>query len=158
MTVSGEDKTSGSKNMITITNNKGRISKAEIDRLVREAEEYKAADDEYKSKVEARNSFENYTYEIRKYIDNSREKLALDDKKKMEDALDHAIQWLDNNELPDVDDINNMWKALESACNPTTMSGGAEPEIEKTSKTELAAKGIKLVAAGVSLFSSLGLI
>merc|ERR1719203_2427782 len=60
--VSALDKGSGKKNQITITNEKGRLSKDEIDRMVNEAEKYKAEDDAQKAKVESKNSLENYCY------------------------------------------------------------------------------------------------
>ena len=65
LNVSAEDKSTGQKNKITITNEKGRLSKADIERMVQEAERYKAEDEEVKRKVEARNGCENYVYSVR---------------------------------------------------------------------------------------------
>ena len=65
MNVSALDKTTGKTNKITITNNKGRLSKDEIDRLVKEAEKYKNEDEQIKKKIETKNALENYTYSIR---------------------------------------------------------------------------------------------
>ncbi|KAI3965668.1 hypothetical protein MKX01_010625 [Papaver californicum] len=160
LTVCAEDKTSRSKNMITITNNIGRLSKAEIDRLIQEAEKYKLEDEEYKKKVEARNSFENYAYEIKKKINNDGGKLTLDDKMEIIDAVDHAIQWLASNEFPDIDDINNMWTTLESVYNPiiTTMWGGAFPDMGGAEPEVVETEDADFVSAGVDFLSLLGLI
>jgi L1 cell adhesion molecule like protein len=65
MNISALCKSTGKSEKITITNNKGRLSKDDIERLVKEAERYKAEDEEIKKKVEAKNALENYTYSIR---------------------------------------------------------------------------------------------
>jgi L1 cell adhesion molecule like protein len=62
LNVSAEDKTTGIKNKITITNDKGRLSKDEIERMVQDAEKYKEEDEAMRRKVEAKNSLENYVY------------------------------------------------------------------------------------------------
>ncbi|KAG1365767.1 Heat shock cognate 70 kDa protein [Cocos nucifera] len=116
-----EDKTSGQKNNITITNDKGRLSKEEIEKMVQEAEKYKAEDEEHKKKVEAKNALENYAYNIRNIIrdDNISSKLAAADKKKIEDAIEQAIDWLDGNQLAEAGQFEDKMKELEDICNPT---------------------------------------
>ena len=63
-----QDKTTGKKNKITITNDKGRLSKDEIERMVQEAEKYKGEDEEHKKRIEAKNSLENYAFNMRNTI------------------------------------------------------------------------------------------
>merc|ERR1712000_774888 len=70
LNVSAEDKSSGNKNNITITNDKGRLSKDEVDRMVNEAEKYKAEDEAHKAKVDAKNGLEGYVYNIRNTIND----------------------------------------------------------------------------------------
>merc|ERR1711976_822213 len=65
LNVSAEDKTTGNKNKITITNDKGRLSKEDIERMVQEAVKYKSEDDKYKECIEAKNNLENYAYSMR---------------------------------------------------------------------------------------------
>merc|ERR1719311_1382145 len=65
LNVSAEDKSTGNKNKITITNDKGRLSKEEIEKMINEAEKYKQEDEEVKKRVEAKNGLENYCYSIR---------------------------------------------------------------------------------------------
>ncbi|KAK8685400.1 hypothetical protein V6N13_041402 [Hibiscus sabdariffa] len=116
----GEDKTTGQKNKITITNDKGRLSKEEIEKMVQEAEKYKSEDEEHKKKVEAKNTLENYAYNMRNTVKDEKigGKLGGEDKKKIEDAIEQAIQWLDNNQLAEADEFEDKMKELESICNP----------------------------------------
>eukprot|EP00253_Pinus_taeda_P012757 PITA_12757 len=120
LNVSAEDKTTGHKSKITITNDKGRLSKEEIEKMVRDSETYKAEDEEHKKKLEAKNSLENYAYSVRNTIrdDKIAAKLDPSDKTKIEDALEQTIQWLDNNQLADADEFDDKMKELENTCNP----------------------------------------
>lgn len=120
LNVSAEDKTTGQKNKITITNDKGRLSKEEIEKMVQEAEKYKSEDEEHKKKVEAKNTLENYAYNMRNTIKDEKigEKLSPADKKKIEDAIDEAISWLDANQLAEADEFEDKVKELEGVCNP----------------------------------------
>ncbi|KAB2611578.1 heat shock 70 kDa protein-like [Pyrus ussuriensis x Pyrus communis] len=120
LNVSAEDKTAGVKNKITITNDKGRLSKEEIERMVQEAERYKAEDEEVKKKVDAKNSLENFAYNIRNTIKDEKIAGKLDpaDKQKIEKAIDEAIEWLDRNQLAEVEEFEDKQKELEGLCNP----------------------------------------
>uniref|UniRef100_A0A7S0MU54 Heat shock protein 70 n=1 Tax=Pyramimonas obovata TaxID=1411642 RepID=A0A7S0MU54_9CHLO len=120
LNVSAEDKTTGQKNKITITNDKGRLSKDEIERMVQEAEKYKAEDEEHKKKVDAKNQLENYAYNMRNSINDEKVagKIDADDKKKIEDAIEAAISWLEANQLAEVDEFEDKLKELEGLCNP----------------------------------------
>ncbi|KAH9298706.1 hypothetical protein KI387_030388, partial [Taxus chinensis] len=101
LNVSAEDKTAGVKNKITISNDKGRLSKEEIEKLVQDAERYKAEDEELKKKVDAKNTLENYAYNMRNTIRDDKFSGKLDpaDKQKIEKAVEGAIEWLDQNQL-----------------------------------------------------------
>ncbi|PPE00817.1 hypothetical protein GOBAR_DD02159 [Gossypium barbadense] len=120
LNVSAEDKTAGVKNKITITNDKGRLSKEEIERMVQEAERYKAEDEQVKKKVEAKNALENYAYNMRNTIKDDKVggKLDPSDKGKIEKAIDEIIEWLDRNQLAEVDELEDKLKELEGLCNP----------------------------------------
>jgi len=120
LNVSAEDKTTGKKNKITITNDKGRLSKEEIERMVQEAEKYKAEDEEVKRKVEARNALENYAYNMRNTVRDEKiaSKLPAEDKKKIEDTVEDAIKWLDGNQLAEAEEFEDKMKELENVCNP----------------------------------------
>ncbi|XP_004507753.1 heat shock 70 kDa protein [Cicer arietinum] len=120
LNVSAEDKTAGVKNKITITNDKGRLSKEEIEKMVKDAERYKAEDEEVKKKVEAKNSLENYAYNMRNTIKDEKisGKLSVEDKEKIEKAVEDAIVWLEGNQLGEVEEFEDKQKELEGICNP----------------------------------------
>lgn len=120
LNVSAEDKTAGVKNKITITNDKGRLSKEDIDRMVRDAEKYKSEDEEVKKKVEAKNAFENYAYNMRNTVrdDKIASKLDPADKEKIEKVVTDALNWLDQNQLAEMDEFEDKQKELETICNP----------------------------------------
>ncbi|MFS7932206.1 putative Heat shock protein 70 family [Helianthus anomalus] len=120
LNVSAEDKTAGVKNKITITNDKGRLSKDEIERMVQEAERYKAEDEQVKKKVEARNALENYAYNMRNTVKDEKfaAKLSADDKGTIEKAVDDGLEWLEKNQLAEVDELEDKLKELEGVCNP----------------------------------------
>jgi len=89
MNVSALEKSTGKTEKITITNNKGRLSKDDIERLVKEAEKFKAEDEIIKKKIEAKNGLENYTFSIRNTLNDEKlkDKFTDDDKKKIEEAV-----------------------------------------------------------------------
>ena len=88
--------------------------------MVQEAEKYKAEDEQVKKKVDAKNSLENYAYSMRNTIkdDNVGAKLDPSDKQRIEKAIDDTIQWLDGNQLAEVDEFEDKLKELEALCNP----------------------------------------
>merc|ERR1712118_418768 len=86
----------GKSNQITITNEKGRLSQSEIDRMVNEAEKYRAEDEANKSKVEAKNGLENYCFTMRNTLQEEKlkDKFEAGDKDKIEAAVKEALDWL----------------------------------------------------------------
>lgn len=120
LNVSAEDKTTGQKNKITINNDKGRLSKDEIEKMVQDAERYKGEDEEHKKKIDSKNALENYAYNMRNTIKDGKIASSLDPagKKKIEDAVEGAIQWLDQNQLAEADEFDDKMKELEKICNP----------------------------------------
>jgi len=120
LNVSAEDKTTGKKNKITITNDKGRLSKDDIERMVQEAEKYKADDEKNREKIEAKNALENYAYSLRNSIkdENLSSKLDADDKQKLEKAIDDTVHWLDANQTAEKDEFDHKQKELEQIAMP----------------------------------------
>ena len=128
LNVSAEDKTTGKREKITITNDKGRLSKDEIERMVSEAEKYKSEDEEHQKRVEARNALENYAYNMRNTTRDEKvsSKLEPADKEALDKAVEDAIKWLDDNQLAEVDELEDKLKELEGTCAPiiSKMYGG----------------------------------
>jgi heat shock protein 5 len=121
LNVAAEEKATGKKEQITITNDKDRLSQEDIDRMVKEAEE--AADDDKKSKekVESRNSLENYAYSVRNALNDKEKlgsKLSDEDKKKLEAAVKETIDWLEMNPSADKEEYDAQYKELEQTVQP----------------------------------------
>ena len=125
LNVSAKEMTSGVKREITITNDKARLSSEEVDRMVQDAETYKAEDDEHRKKVKAKEALENYAYDMRNTINNEKigSKLAPAAKENIQDAIEEAIQWLDDLQLVDSELYHDKLKWLENICNPITIYG-----------------------------------
>lgn len=131
--VRAEDKAAKRSQSITITNDKGRLSQEEIERMVKEAEEFAEEDNKVREKIDARNKLETYIYSMKSTI-NDKDKLAdkidSDDKEKIESTLKEALEWLDDNQNADKDDFDEKLKEVEAVCNPVIKqvyekSGGA---------------------------------
>ncbi len=120
LNVSAVDKSTGKENKITITNDKGRLSKEEIERMVQEADKYKAEDDQQREKIAAKNCLESYAFNMKKSVEdeNLKGKISEDDKKKVIEKCNEAVSWLENNQLADKEEYEHQLKELEKVCNP----------------------------------------
>ncbi|XP_070568815.1 endoplasmic reticulum chaperone BiP-like [Ptychodera flava] len=119
--VSAEDKGTGNREKITITNDKNRLTQEEIDRMVRDAEKFAEEDKKFKERVEARNSLEGYAYMLKNQVrDESKlgDKLTPEDKDRIVEACDEHLQWLDQNNDADTDQLLAHKKQLEGIVNP----------------------------------------
>merc|ERR1712177_89615 len=87
LNVSAADKSTGKQNKITITNDKGRLSKEDIEKMVNDAEKYKADDEKVKDRVQAKNELESYSYQMKQTIEDEKlkDKISDDDKKVIKD-------------------------------------------------------------------------
>ncbi|RKO95931.1 heat shock protein 70, partial [Caulochytrium protostelioides] len=96
LNVSAVDKTTGRSNKVTITNDKGRLSQEEIERMVSDAEKYKAEDEVAASRIASKNGLESYAYNLRNTVNDEKVagKLKGGDKEKLTAAIDSAISWL----------------------------------------------------------------
>ncbi|KAJ8259179.1 hypothetical protein COCON_G00181910 [Conger conger] len=114
------DKSTGKENKITITNDKGRLSKEEIERMVQEADKYKAEDDLQREKISAKNSLESYAFNMKTSVqdDNLKGKISEDDQKKVIEKCSKVIAWLENNQLAEKEEYEHQQKELEKVCNP----------------------------------------
>ncbi|KAI0341782.1 heat shock cognate 70 [Trametopsis cervina] len=132
LNVSASDKTTGKSNRITITNDKGRLSKEEIERMVAEAEKYKAEDEAAASRITSKNALESYAYNLRNSLTDpaSADKFPADDKKTLEDHVNETISWLDASQEASKEEYEEKQKELEAVANPIMQkfyasSGGA---------------------------------
>merc|ERR1712095_30014 len=120
LNVSACDKSTGKQNKITITNDKGRLSKEEIERMVNDAEKFKEEDNKQKDRISAKNGLESYCFNMKTTIEDEKmaDKISEDDKKKITDKCDDAIKWLDANQLAEVEEFQEKQKEVEAVCNP----------------------------------------
>ena len=128
LNVTAEDKKSGNKNNVTITNDQGRLGKDEIEQMVKDAEQYAEEDKAHGERVAAKNGLEGYCYSMKSSVEGElKDKLDAADKKAIEDKVAETISWLDNNSSAEQDEFEEKKKELEGVCNPimTKMYQGA---------------------------------
>ena len=120
MNVSATDKSTGKENKITITNDKGRLSKEDIERMVKEAEKFKADDDKQRDKVQAKNSLESYAYNMKSTVEDEKvkDKISEEDKTAITDKCKEVLEWLDKTDSAEKEDYEAKQKELEKVCNP----------------------------------------
>jgi len=129
LNVNAEDKSTGKANKITITNDKGRLSKEDIERMVNEAEKYAEEDEIAKGKIAAKNSFESYIFNVKNTLDDEKlkDKISADDRSTIEKKTSELLAWLDANQLGEKEEYEDRQKELEAVVKPifTKLYGGA---------------------------------
>jgi len=120
LNVSAVEKGTGKSSKITITNDKGRLSKDDIERMVRDAEKFKAEDEKNRERIEAKNGLENYAYSLRNTMNDQQvgDKLQQADKDALHAAVDETIKWLDSNQTAEKEEFEHKQKTLEGVANP----------------------------------------
>ena len=118
LNVTAEDKKAGSKKDIKITNDKGRLSQDEIDRMVKEAETFKEQDDKMKEKVDAKNDLESYTYQLKSAVEDDKNALEEDDRTQLKEKVDEVMKWLDTAQNAEKEEIDSMKKEMEDVAKP----------------------------------------
>jgi L1 cell adhesion molecule like protein len=132
LNVSAMDTSTGKSSKITITNDKGRLSKEDIERMVAEADRFKADDDKQRDRIAAKNHLESYAFSMKGTIDDVNVKLSADEKETINKKVTETLQWLEANQGAEKDEFDHKQKDLEGVCNPiiTKMyqaQGGAPP-------------------------------
>lgn len=129
LSVSAEEEGASNKESITITNDKGRLSEEEIERMVREAEEMKDEDEKVKKKVEAKNNFEQYIFTVKMAVedkDKLKDKISEDEVESLEKAAKEAQEWLESEaDDADAEDIEGRMKDLKDIAEPILKKAGA---------------------------------
>ena len=121
LSVSAVEKGTNKQESITISNEKGRLSKDEIEQMIRDAEKFADQDKEIKDKIDAKNSLDNYLHTMRNTIEDKEklaDKLTEDDKQTINDALAETQDWLNSNQDADKDEYEQQLKDLQSTCDP----------------------------------------
>nr|ACS75352.1 ER protein gp78 [Locusta migratoria] len=119
--VSAEDKGTGNREKIVITNDQSRLSPEDIERMIKDAEIFADEDKKLKEHVEARNELESYAYFLKNQI-NDKEKLGAklsdSDKTTIEEAVDEAVKWLEDNQNAETEEFKQQKKKLEDVVQP----------------------------------------
>ena len=123
LNVSATDKSSGKVNKITISNDKGRLSKEEIEEMLNQAKKYADQDAKQKEKIEARNKLESSCFTISSTLreDNVTQKLNSDEISDIKIIIDETLKWLDNNQLAEKEEFEHQQKKLEDKWRPLAM-------------------------------------
>jgi len=133
--VSAEDKGTGNKEKITITNDQNRLTPEDIEKMIKDSEAYADEDNKLKARVESRNELESYAYSLKNQI-NDKEKLGAKieagDKEKIEEIIDEKLKWLESNQDAESDDFKAQKKEIEDLVQPIIAklyqgAGGAPP-------------------------------
>ncbi|RLM65861.1 luminal-binding protein 2-like [Panicum miliaceum] len=140
--VQAADKSTGKSEKITITSDDSRLSQDEIDRMVREAEEFAEDDKKVKERVDARNQLETYIYRVKSTVDGELgDKMGADDKERVQEAVREVNEWLDGNPDAEKEDYVEKLKELEDVCNPVFSGAyqrsGGEDGTEENEHDEL---------------------
>merc|ERR1711887_338174 len=124
LNVGAEDKGTGKSEKITITNDKGRLTEEQIEKMVEEAEKYKNEDKKVKERVDAKNAFDGYLHSMRSAVEGSGENKGLgekmdeDEKETVDDAIKDGQDWLSSNPDADTEEIKEKQKEIEGICSP----------------------------------------
>nr|BAJ98899.1 predicted protein [Hordeum vulgare subsp. vulgare] len=120
LNVSAVDKSTGRENKITITNDKGRLSKDDIERMVSDAEKYKKEDEAQRERISAKNSLESYCFNMKTSINDDKiaSKISSEDKAKITETIESALKWMETNQLAEKDEFDHKLKEVEKICSP----------------------------------------
>uniref|UniRef100_A0A6B2E5Y3 Putative chaperone protein dnak n=1 Tax=Phlebotomus kandelakii TaxID=1109342 RepID=A0A6B2E5Y3_9DIPT len=127
LNVSAKEMGTGNAKNITIKNDRGRLSQADIDRMLAEAERFKEEDERQREKIAARNQLEGYIFNLKQTLDTAGDKLTDQDRETVKKTCDEALKWLDANTLADKEEFDHKMKEITSVCSPimTKLHGGA---------------------------------
>lgn len=134
LNVTAVDKSTGRENKITITNDKGRLSKEEIEKMVRDAEKYKEEDEKQRDRLQAKNGLESYAFNMKSTLEDEKlkDKISQEDRDKVLEKCNEVIRWIDSNQLAEKEEFEHKQKELEKVCMPIVTklyqgAGGAPP-------------------------------
>ncbi|EEB14908.1 Heat shock protein, putative [Pediculus humanus corporis] len=118
LNVNAKEISTGKSKNIVIKNDKGRLSQAEIDKMLADAEKYKAEDEKQKERISSRNQLESYVFNVKQAVDDAGSKLSDSDKSSIKTKCEDVIKWLDSNTLADKEEFDHKYKEVQSFCTP----------------------------------------
>ena len=138
LNVSAKDKGTGKENKITITNETGRLSKDDIEKMVSDAEQYAEEDKLVKERIESKNGLENYLFNAKNTLDDEKikDKISDEDRETIQSKCDELLQWLDSNDNASKEEYEEKQKECESIVNPIMSKLYSENEGESQNTNE----------------------
>ncbi|GBP04906.1 Heat shock protein 68 [Eumeta japonica] len=129
LNVSAKENGTGRSKNIVIKNDRGRLSQAEIERMLAEAEKYKEEDERQRQRVVARNQLESYVFSVRQALDEVGTKLDKGDADAARRECDEALRWLDNNTLAEKEEFEHRLREAQRVCSPimSKLHGAGQP-------------------------------
>nr|AIU47025.1 heat shock protein [Phenacoccus solenopsis] len=135
LNVSAKDTSTGKSEKITIQNDKGRLSKEEIDKMLADAERYRNEDEKQKERVTARNQLESYVFSVKQAAEEAGSKISENDKKTVIDKAKSILTWLETNTLAEKEEFEEKLKDMQKECAPIMtklhQAGGKGPTVEE---------------------------
>jgi len=120
MNISAADKSTGKSNKVTITNDKGRLSKEDIEEMIKKAEQFKEEDEKLKENIEAKNGLENYLYNLKNSMVKKDDSPPIFDevKKEVDPIIEEGLKWMDDNTKETTETYKSKQKEFETKVNP----------------------------------------
>ncbi|GAB0100021.1 Heat shock protein 70 family [Sergentomyia squamirostris] len=118
LNVSAKEMGTGKAKNITIKNDRERLSQADIDRMVAEAERFREEDERQREKIATRNQLENYIFSLKQTLDSAGDKLSPQDSQTVREKCDETLRWLDSNNLAEKEEFDHKMKELSGICSP----------------------------------------
>jgi len=120
LNVTAVDKSTGKENKITITNDKGRLSKEDIEKMVNEAEKYRSEDEAQRERINGKNALESYCFNMKSTVEDEKfkDKIPDSDRQTIIEKCNETIQWLDANQLAEKEEYEHKQKEVEKVCSP----------------------------------------
>lgn len=147
LNVGAHDKGTGNKESITITNDQGRLSEEQIQKMIHEAEQYADEYKKTKERIDAKNAYDNYVHSMKSAVEGAlKEKLDDDEKETVMEALKEAEEWMSSNAEADAEEIKEKQKEVEGVCAPIVskhtggaggFGGGADDDDDEDAHDEL---------------------
>ncbi|GBP14651.1 Heat shock 70 kDa protein cognate 2 [Eumeta japonica] len=140
LTVNAHDKSTGNQENIVISNDKGRLTKGEIDRMIGDSEKFKKEDELHRKRIELRNEFESYIYGCKAAIESTGDRLTQTEKNDVIKECDEQLLWLESNPDASESELNDHMKSAQKSCMPIMMKlhggpshdrHGSKPTIEE---------------------------
>ena len=120
LNVSALEKSTGKINKITIKNDKSRLSKDEVEKMIAEAEKYKEEDDKNASRIEAKSKLENYCYSVKNSMEDEKlkDKIEESDKATIIQTIEDTLKWMDSNQSEEKEVYDSKYTEVEQIFTP----------------------------------------